>query len=852
MACSTIAPPRQDLIRVVGAREHNLKGIDVEFPRQRLTWLTGVSGSGKSSLAFDTLYTEGQRRFIEGFSTRSRQFLERLDRPDVEEISNLPPAIALRQHAGGTRNGATLAIATELNHYLRALFAQIGEIHDPETGRVIRRDSPASVATLIGALPAGRRYLVAFRADAPAVSPPKSSDRDRLIDDLIARGLTRAVVAGRIVNLDRDRRDLPDGWPSHIIVDRLVAGRGSNERVFESLELAFREGNESCAILLEGPVAEDDGWSPIDINDAHWSEREFQRRLIDPRTGDEWPEPTPALFSFQSPLGACPVCHGRGRVADSSKKEEVCPACEGMRLNSAALSVRVDGMNIAQWQQLTVEQAHRRFEELDKAELMSASIGRTLLTQILARLTTLTELGLSYLELDRPLETLSTGESRRVALTTAIGANLVNMLYVLDEPTAGLHPRDRQDVLRVLQSLRDAPNTVVVIDHDPTFRAAVDWVVQLGPGAGREGGNVVYQGVPEEFGNCPEPRSVEAVKNDAGGSDCLEPDGPAIVLTGCRRHNLRDLTVSFPLNQLVGVSGVSGSGKSTLVSETLYRAVRHLLDPESAAVPVAVKGGESLEDVVLVDQSAVGRTIRSNAATFLNAFDAIRAAFAATPEAKLRDLKPGAFSFNSARGGRCPHCRGTGVVRIDMQFLPDIEMVCPECGGARFRKDILEIKLRGRSIAEVLDMTTDEAFAFFRNHIKVLRRIAPLKEVGLGYLPLGQPTSTLSGGEIQRLKIASFLAERTTKRTLFLFDEPTVGLHESDVVTLIDCFRRLIAVGHSIIAIEHRPQFLRETDWLIDLGPGAGPHGGGLVASGPPAHIAGVAASATGRFLQAD
>lgn len=862
MAHSPSNHPRNDAIQIHGARVHNLRAIDVTIPRNQLTWLTGVSGSGKSSLAIDTLYAEGQRRYIEGFSAYARQFLDRLDRPDVDEINHLPPAIALRAKSVSRRNQATVAMATELHQYLRGLFARLGQFYDRDTGKVIHRESPENVAKTIPSLPKNRRYLIAFPPDPFRHDSPS---RDRLIDRLLENGLTRAVVDGQIVRLDHPRAELPSGRLSHVIVDRLTTGRGAMPRIVESLETAFQLGEGIGILLLEGTMPEGDReWTPMNLDDQLWHQRICRRRPVHPRTGQELPDPTPELFNPRSPWGGCHTCGGRGYVGEKKTAvknqnlaSELCLDCHGAGLNPAALSVYVDGLSIAEWQKLSAADARVRVNDLaENISFQSGGGGNAagpLLSELVARLDAILAVGLGYLSLDRPIGTLSTGESRRLALTAARCANLVNLLYVLDEPTAGLHPRDRHTVLAVLKELRDGPNTVVVIDHDPAFGDAADWIIELGPGAGREGGTIVYQGSPDQF-----PRSAELDQKPLAGKPTdrqqpiLETSVPSLTLANCRQRNLQIQTVHFPWNQLVVVAGVSGSGKSTLIAETLYPAVARELGialPDIPATEATASGADPLEDIVLVDQSAVGRTIRSNAVTYLNAFDAIRAAFAAVPEAKLRNLGRRAFSFNAASGGRCQRCRGAGRLRVDMQFLPDIEVACPECGGSRFRNDILEIKLRGRSIAEALEMTADEAFSFFRGHGKILRRIAPLREVGLGYLPLGQPTSTLSSGEIQRLKVASFLAERNAKRTLFLFDEPTIGLHASDVATLLESFRRLIAVGHSVIAIEHRLQFLRAADWIIELGPGAGPDGGKVIAAGPPAHLAIVRNSPTGACL---
>ncbi len=962
MSSPTTQIKAPDAIVLEGVRVHNLKSIDVCIPLHRLTVVTGVSGSGKSSLAFDTLYAEGQRRYIESFSPYSRQFLERLDKPDADRIDSLPPAVALRQNSVAPGKRSTVATATELHDYLRLLFAKVGRIVDPETGHEIRRESPQSVAKRIATYPDGLKLLIAFPAAvfSHAEHRERASAADRLIDSLLERGYSRAIVEGRLVNLARDERPKQFDAGALVGVDRIGTGRTASGRLLETLETAFGAGEGHCVMLVEG---EFDG-TALMLDSARWTRNDYRRRLIAGGSGEEYADPTPALFSFHSPIGACPTCRGFGSVPvmswekvvpdhsktlaegaiapwttpayrhewqelldladeyqiptdipfselqpqhlaiihDGVKRRrfgglkgffkwlerkrykigiaallarlrtyETCPDCGGARLNRTALAVQVAGKTISEVNAQTVSESREFFRGLNHEGFADGAVSRAILPEINNRLETLDRLGLGYLGLNRSIDSLSGGESRRVALTAAIGANLVNMLYVLDEPSAGLHPRDRNKVIETLIELRNAPNTLVVVEHDLAFVEAADEVLDLGPGAGRDGGRVLYSGPPSGLRDVPNSATSawlrRVLKNAAASESDLKPvqrtatpkaarGFARLVLAQCNRHNLKCLTVEFPLNRLCVVSGVSGSGKSTLVTETLHpavcRALRKACDLEDADRDAAVTGAESLDEVVLIDQSPIGRTPRSNPATYLGVFDFIRQAFAAQPEAKLRNFTPGTFSFNTDRGGRCPHCKGAGVVTIEMQFLPDIEVICPECHGARFRKDVLDIKLRGRSVADVLNMTAAEAFAFFRGHPKIQRRLATLKEVGLDYLPLGQTATTLSGGESQRLKIASFLTGGTGKRTLFLFDEPTAGLHAADVATLLDCLRRLIGVGHSVVVVEHRLDVLRAADWLIDMGPEAGEQGGRIVATGPPEALEAIPESVTGQFLKRD
>ena len=949
MTESPTTPAAAEAIVVEGARVHNLKSIDVRFPLHRMTVVTGVSGSGKSSLAFETLYAEGQRRYIESFSPYTRQFLERLEKPDADHIDNLPPAVALTQRSVTPGRRATVATATDLANYFRLLFAKAGSLVDPATGHEIRRDSPQSVAAAVEKLPQGRRLLIAFPATAIAAAgddePPATGDR--LLDAMLDRGYPRLIAEGRLWHLARGERPASTD-DALVVVDRLKTGTLEAERLAESLEIAFGDGDGRCCVLVEGDVEGDAPGTRFDLESSRWTRCDFNRRPISPVTGRSFTEPSTALFSFTSPLGACPTCRGFGSVPEMSweklvpdqsrslregaivawttpayrheldellalagdydlpvdvpfaelapshrelieagvpernfgglrgffrwlerkrykigvaaflarfRSYEPCPDCRGARLNDDALAVRVAGRTIADFCGDTIGES-RRFFEGPSTDMPGAdpAVLRAILPEIRERLVTLDRLGLGYLTLDRTTDTLSGGEARRVALTAAVGANLVNMLYVLDEPSAGLHPRDRERVIDTLLALRDAPNTVVVVEHDESFARAADWLVELGPGAGREGGEVTFMGQPSG-GRQPSESSATSQRRSRGADALRSPRGQeSLTLSPCTRHNLKGFSLDVPLGQLCVVSGVSGSGKSTLVNKTLYPALCRALgkpcDVDDADRTASVTGAETLNDVLLITHAPIGRSSRSNPATYLGAFDAIRAAFAATPEAKLRAFGPGTFSFNSDRGGRCPHCRGAGIVSIDMQFLPDVEVTCPECDGRRFRRDVLDVKLRGRSIAEVLEMTAAEAFTFFRGHAKIQRRLAPLKEVGLDYLPLGQPATTLSGGESQRLKIASFLVAGTGRRTLFLFDEPTIGLHASDVATLLDCFRRLIAVGHSLVVVEHRLDVIAAADWIIDLGPEAGDSGGRIVATGPPAAIAATGDSITGRCLQ--
>lgn len=848
----------QAAIELRGVRVHNLQNVDLDVPLNKLVVITGVSGAGKSSLAFDTLYAEGQRRYIESFSTDARHFLDRLERPDADRIEPIPPAIALRAKPAAASRRATVATATEIHDYLRLLFAKAGTIVCPDCHREVRRESPASVQTALEKLPPGTRYQVCFPV-AP-VTPPLSKGglggsrnltNDPSFTPDVATHEQHLREAGftRFIDIDNIRL---------AVVDRLIAGKTTAERLTDSLETAFEHGDGQC-IIVEGAaiaIAPPNGDAENIVSQDAPSGRNptytrFNTRLMCGGCGSEFAEPEPRLFSHFSPLGACPTCLGRGeiRVPANGKRDRewrVCLACAGARLQQLALAVQIDGKNIAELCRLTVKELATSPPLLRRGE-------DNLLAQIEARLQLLTELGLDYLALDRPLNTLSAGESQRVLLTATLGARLVNTLYVLDEPTIGLHPRDTSRLMNVLHRLRDAGNSVLAVEHDRALILHADQVIDIGPGAGRDGGRIVYQGSSTGIADCEDsvtgrylsgrakvtPQKVE--QNESRGW---------IKLSGAMRNNLRNVTVSFPVGVLCVVSGVSGSGKSSLVQETLYPALREALDKKDAAKPQVLSGVEHIDDVILVDQTPLGRTPRSNPATCLQVYGEIRALFAETSEAKVRNYTAGHFSFNSASGGRCPTCEGNGTLQIDMQFLPDVTMTCPDCKGTRFRREILDVKYRGRTIAEVLAMTIREAFPFFRGRSRLQRRLKYLKDVGLDYLTLGQPAATLSGGESQRLKLAAALARGSRSRTLFLFDEPTAGLHPADVAKLLECLRALLAGGHSLIVIEHNLDVLRTADYIIDLGPGAGPDGGRIVAQGTPDDIAQSPDSITGRFLE--
>ncbi len=907
------------VIRLRGVRVHNLKGVDLDVPLHRLVAFSGVSGSGKSSLAFDTLYAEGQRRYVETFSSDSRQFLERLDKPDADRIEGIPPAIAVAQRAGGRRSGrATVGTVSEVHDHLALLYARVGRVTCPACGRAVEPSDPATVVRAIEGLPVGAHYLVAFPLD---VRP--DSDRRGLAEGLIEQGFTRARGAGGAV-ARLDSGPLPEG-PIDVVVDRLTRGSEATGRRLDSIETAFAKGLGRARLIVE------DGG--LDLT--------FYRKRRCSNCGTDHADHDPRLFRYNSPLGACPTCEGYGRVVgldldrivpDRSKsirggaiapwntpshKDELekllaraprlglptdvpfadltpgqvatvvdgsipkgygglrgffdrleakaykmpvrvflsrwrgyhaCPTCEGKRLRPEALSVRVGGLDVAALSALTVRDAIAFLEGVAEAEGGNV-VARRIIDQAGERLAALERIGLDYLTLDRAARTLSSGEGRRLALASALGSGLVNTLYVLDEPSVGLHPQDVGRLVTTLRSLRDSGNSVVVVEHEEAILRAADWLVDIGPGAGDAGGRVVYEGPPEGVADSADSATGAYLSGRLRGPippRRREAKGE-VVVRGCRGNNLQGLDVAFPLGVLCVVTGVSGAGKSTLVEETLHPALTQALRGESPAASRfdGISGFESLSDAVLVDQSPIGRTSRSNPATYLKAFDEIRKAFAETHEAKTRNFGAGKFSFN-VEGGRCGVCEGAGDLTVDMQFLADVRMRCPECRGTRYRPEVLEVRYRDKTIAEVLDLTVREAFPFFRNKPKVQARLRPLMDVGLEYLRLGQPATTLSGGEAQRLKLAGFLASSPAAmtraargpKTLFLLDEPTTGLHPLDTVKLLETLTRLLDLGHSLVLVEHAPEVLRAADWIVDLGPGAGDRGGRVVARGTPEDVA--------------
>ena len=954
----------EDKIAVRGARVHNLKNLSVDIPLGRLTVVTGVSGSGKSSLAFDTIYAEGQRRYVESLSAYARQFLERMDKPDVDEMTGICPPIAIRQRNATRNPRSTVATQTEIYDYLRLLFARVGRTVCRACGREVKKDTPESIANEILSLPEGSRFYVLFPANAGMEEPETSANggaakpkrraapKGRLpakrelrlkahLMSLMQRGFTRLYKNGGVIELAT-----PDSYAGHdlddtfVLVDRLSVNPESRARLIDSIETCYQEGH---------------GQVVIDTVGAAPQRLRFSERFECKNCSAVYPDPEPRLFSFNNPFGACPTCQGFGNTVgldvglvipnrelslsggavepwtkpqyESAQKEmlrfckqagipvnvpfreldrdqqnaiirgkngfsgvlgffewldqkkyklhvrvflskyrgyTICPMCGGGRLRPEALQVMVGGKNLSEICAMTAADAKTFFAELQLDATESEIAGR-LLQEVRDRLKFLTDVGLEYLTLDRLAATLSGGEAQRIQLATNLGSSLVGALYVLDEPSIGLHPRDNQRLIKILRNLRDIGNTVLVVEHEPEMILSADYLIDIGPGAGEMGGEVVFSGSPQELlshghsltgkylkGEL-EIKSPKSRSESAQGMARVIGQGRnqrLLKIRGAREHNLKGIDLDIPLGMQVCITGVSGSGKSTLVHEIIYAGLRKQRGDWTGPVGSFSKleGGQHIQDIVLVDQSPIGRTPRSNPVTYIKAYDAIRDLFASTREAQAHGYDASHFSFN-VPGGRCERCEGNGVEVKEMQFLADVELVCEECKGTRFKPSLLDVKHKGKSIDDVLNMTVREGILFFASNPRIAVRLRVLDDVGLGYLRLGQSATTLSGGEAQRVKLAAHLAKKTAERTLFIFDEPTTGLHFDDINKLLAAFRQLIAAGGSISIIEHNLDVIKCADWIIDLGPEGGDRGGNVVAVGPPSAIVACPASYTGAYL---
>ncbi|MBW2121708.1 MAG: excinuclease ABC subunit UvrA [Deltaproteobacteria bacterium] len=908
-------------IEIIGARSHNLKNLNCRIPRGRITVVTGVSGSGKSTLAFDTLFAEGQRRYVESLSTYARQFLERMNRPEVDKITGIPPAVAIEQKNTVKNARSTVGTASEVYDYLRLLFAKIGETICPECGTKVTGDTvQGTVRWIMERMEEKRVYLLA------PYDLGRENERSYRVQDLIKNGFYRILLDGEMVDMTERPLAFFDGRDRvELVIDRLVVEPGVEGRLAEGIQTCFAQGDKTCIVqTTEG------------------ERRRFVQRFVCDNCQREFVEPHPLLFSFNSPLGACPVCQGFGRVIGidldkvipnkkralreepivawnspayhegydylweacakysipvdvpfeslteeqreivvngrgewfgikgffdwmQSRRYKVhvrvylskyrsytdCEACGGTRLKEEARNVYVGGKNITELTRMTIEDLAGFFENL-RLDQFREAIGHRLLREIRNRLGFMVEVGLGYLALNRQTRTLSSGEFQRITLARSLGSALTETLYVLDEPSIGLHPRDSWRLLGALKKMRDGGNTVVVVEHDPDIIAEADEIIDLGPGPGRKGGSVVFQGSLTDLLECKDSvtaRYLNRTKDLKERPPERKPRG-WITIHDAWENNLKHIDVSIPLGVMVCITGVSGAGKTTLVQNVLYAGLHETPDPRYERGRFdSIERADQISEIIMVDQSPIGRSIRSNPATYMKLFDEIRRIFASTRQAKRNGLKPRHFSFN-VPGGRCEACQGAGVQVLEMQFLEDVIVTCDRCGGKRFNPEVLQIQYRGKSILDVLNMTVEEALEFFGDDPKITRKLEILMEVGLGYLSLGQSTSTLSGGEAQRLKLALHIAHSSGSDRMFIFDEPTTGLHLADIEALLKSISRLLDRGNSVVVIEHNLDFIYHADYIIDLGPEGGDRGGTVVAQGSLSDIMAHPSSHTGRFLR--
>ena len=843
-----------DRILIQGAREHNLKNIDLEIPREKLIVITGLSGSGKSSLAFDTLYAEGQRRYVESLSAYARQFLEQMEKPDVELIEGLSPAISIEQKGVSRNPRSTVGTITEIYDYLRLLFARVGNPYCPQCGKEISSQTIQQIVDYLMALPDGTGVILF----SPIVRGKKGEYRKEL-DGLRREGFVRVRIDGRFqdlesaVHLERNKKHTID-----VVIDRLIIKEQIERRLADSLELAARMA---------------DGVIRTRIDDDR--EMLFSQKAACIDCGISYPDIAPRMFSFNSPYGACPTCGGLGiRVdrsilgfgqdgmeasgsmdgtSDSDMNGTPCPACGGARLRRESLSIKVNDLSIADVAKMSIGVALGFFQGL-RLDERNRQIAAPILKEIIERLIFMVDVGLDYLTLDRRAVTLSAGEGQRIRLATQIGSSLVGVLYVLDEPSIGLHQRDNLRLLKNLHRLRDMGNTVIVVEHDESTIRAADFLVDMGPGAGVHGGYIVFSGPPSEIMKTKDSMTGRYLSGELAipvPRKRRSPGREQLVLRGVRTNNLRDIDVVIPLGLFVCVTGVSGSGKSSLVVDTLFRVLSRRLYRSKAPGGTlgSVEGLADIDKVINIDQMPIGRTPRSNAATYTGVFSPIRGLFSQTPEARMRGYKPGRFSFN-VKGGRCESCRGDGVIKVEMHFLPNVYVTCEICGGKRYNRETLEIKYRGKNIHDILDMTVTQALTFFENIPAIKAKLETLQNVGLGYIKLGQSATTFSGGEAQRIKLSRELSKRSTGKTLYILDEPTTGLHFADVQNLLEVLNHLVDAGNTVAVIEHNLEVIKSADHIIDLGPEGGDRGGEVVATGSPEDIALHPRSYTGQYLR--
>ena len=878
-------------ILVTGARVHNLKNVDVLIPRDKLVVITGLSGSGKSSLAFDTIFAEGQRRYMETFSSYARGYIGTMQRPDVDKITGLSPVISIDQKTTSRNPRSTVGTVTEVYDFLRLLFARAADAYSYASGEKMVQYTDDQIIDLILREYAGQKVLVL----APMVNNRKGHYKE-LFETIRRKGYLHVRVDGEVLEITPGMK--LDRYKNHtieVVVDRLKL-KGENEedlkRLRATVDKAITQGDGVMALTLPNSPSKG-GNTPQ--NGETEGIRYFSRHLMCPTTGMSYAEPAPHTFSFNSPQGWCPCCRGLGRVktSDVSEKSEesdfsdilrdddnwytrmlayvqqdddekddkeedtwtTCPVCQGQRLNREALSFRIADKNIAELSAMDITDLRAWLMNVPaKLTNKQRAIAEPIIKEIISRLGFMLSVGLSYLSLSRSSDSLSGGENQRIRLATQVGSKLVNVLYILDEPSIGLHQRDNQRLIDSLKQLRDMGNSVIVVEHDEDMMRQADYIVDIGPKAGRLGGHIVFSGTPVELLKA-DTLTAKYLRGElkaaiATPDNPNHPDNPVLTLYGCRGNNLKGVDVAFPLGQMIAVTGVSGSGKSTLVNQTLY----HILSQHfyrSLRAPLAydsIEGLEHIDKVIAVDQSPIGRTPRSNPATYTGVFTDIRNLFAQLPESKIRSWKAGRFSFNNT-GGRCEECNGNGYKTIQMHFLPNVYVPCEVCGGQRYNRETLEARFKGKSIADVLDMTINQAVEFFESQPYILKKIKTLQDVGLGYIKLGQPSTTLSGGESQRVKLATELARPGTGKTLYILDEPTTGLHFEDVRVLMGVLRRLVDKGNTVIIIEHNPDVIRSCDYLIDMGPDGGRDGGTVVATGTIEDIRNNPHSITGRYI---
>ena len=839
----------ENYISVCGAKNHNLKNINVKIPRDKLVVITGVSGSGKSSLAFDTIYAEGQRRYIESLSSYARQFLNQLQKPEVDHIEGLPPTIAIDQKRGSLNPRSTVGTVTEVYDYLRLLFAKVGIPHCHRCGLEITKQSAEQIMHKTMDLARKTKILIL----SPIIKGRKGEHRE-VFERIKRKGFVKARVDGIIKDLDNNPK--LSRYKVHdieVVIDRLVIKDGIEQRLLRSIDTGLELGDGTVIIAKDS--------NDEDINSKkRWDDTIFSKDYACPKCGIGFKELTPRLFSFNSPYGVCQECNGLGKeyrdeeIESDLESTETCKCCHGARLNQEALSVTINDRNINQITSIDIRSL-RKFIKSLTFKGRKLIISKQILKELTSRLNFLDEVGLHYISLDRPYYTLSGGESQRVRLATQVGSGIVGVCYVLDEPTIGLHPRDNSKLIDILKRLKESGNSVIIIEHDEAVMRNADYLLDIGPGAGRLGGNLIAEGTLKNIMSNKQSVTAKFLKHginrDQFTAERKVDMSRAIKIKGARENNLKSIDVAFPLGVFCCVTGVSGSGKSTLVHEILHNAIARKLykSKKRPGIHNSIDGIDQIDKIIEIDQSPIGKTPRSNPATYTKLFSFIRSLFAMTKDAKMRGYGPGKFSFNIP-GGRCEFCQGQGQKKIEMNFLPNTYVTCDICKGKRYTKETLQITYKYKNISDVLEMYVDDAYQFFKNFPQVERILKTLKDVGLGYITLGQPSTTLSGGEVQRLKLASELGKRSTGKTFYILDEPTTGLHFTDIHKLLNILHKLVDLGNTVVVIEHNLDIIKNADYIIDLGPDGGEMGGEIVTTGTPSGIVNNPDSYTGQYLK--